>query len=104
MYWPLREGERSGSGPKDGGSDTTGVKDTRGGAVLDGTTVSDKGRSGADEREEKEELLCRAVADGRLCSAAVAPGVPPEGGGRADEVKGAAKLFFMREKREVTRA
>jgi hypothetical protein len=99
----LREGERSNSAPNDGGSDTTGVKDTRGGAVLDGTTVNDDGRSGAADREEKADTVT-VVADGRLCSPVRAPRVPLGGGARVEDVKGAAKLFFMRENKEVTRA
>jgi len=69
---------------------------------LDGTTVRDEGRSDAEEREGKEELLFTAVADGRLCSAMAKPGVAV--GVADDEVKGTAKLFFIRENREVTRA
>lgn len=102
MYWPLREGEWSRSAPKDGGSDTTGVKETSGGAALDGTTVRDEGRSGGDGREGKEEPLFAAVADGRLCSPMVAPGGPD--GVTVEEDKGTAKLFFIRENKEVTRA
>lgn len=103
VYWPLREGERSNSVPKDGGSDTTGVKDTRGGAVLDGTTVNDDGRSGAEDREEKADAFTEAT-DGRFCSPVRAPRVPLGGGKRVEDVKGAAKLFFIRENKEVTRA
>jgi hypothetical protein len=70
---------------------------------LDGTTVSDDGRSGAEDREEKLDMFT-AVADGRLCSPVRVPRVPLGGGVRVEEVNGAAKLFFMRENKEVTRA
>jgi hypothetical protein len=99
---------RSKSKLKESPSDTTGVKETSGGATLDGTTVSDGGRSEEERRDSFEELFCTTELAGRLRSVgaglggpvALAPGV--EGGGAED--KGVVNVFFTFEKREDMRA
>jgi len=53
VYDPFREGVFSNSVLKDGASDTTGVKETSGGARLDDTTVNEVGLSAIEERMEK---------------------------------------------------
>ena len=93
---------------KDGASDTTGVSDTKGGAKRDEeTAVSELGRSAMEERAEKLGWVFWSVfAEGRLCSYVPPPCCWLFGAGRDAEDtadKGAARLFFMREKREVTR-
>jgi hypothetical protein len=100
--------DRSKSVLKESSSDTTGVKDTRGGARWDGIILRDGGRS-VDEREDSlEEWFCTTDADGRLRSAgaaleAPAAVVPAAAGGGADD-KGAVNVLFTMEKREVMRA
>jgi len=102
-----RERDRSKSILKESPSDTTGVRETSGGAALDGTTVRDGGRS-EDECEDSLELFCTTELAGRLRSVgaelggpiALAPAV--EGGGADD--KGVVNVFFTLEKREDMRA
>lgn len=57
VYEPLREGVPSYSVLNDGASDTTGVKDTRGGARLEGTTVKELGLSAIEDRTEKPDCV-----------------------------------------------
>jgi hypothetical protein len=100
--------DRSKSVLKESSSDTTGVKDTRGGATWHGITLRDGGRS-VDEREDSlEEWFCTTDVDGRLRSAgaaleAPAAVVPVAAVGGADD-RGAVNVLFTMEKREVMRA
>ena len=88
-------------------SDTTGVKETSGGAALDVTTVRDGGRS-EERRDSLEELFCTAELAGRLRSVGAELGMPValvpavDGGGTED--KGVVNVFFTLEKREDIRA
>lgn len=103
-----RERGRSKSILKESPSDTTGVKETSGGATLDGTTVRDGGRSEEDCGGSLEGLFCTTELAGRLRSVgaelggpvALAPAV--ERGGAED--KGVVNVFFTLEKREDMRA
>ena len=103
-----RERGKSKSILKESPSDTTGVKETSGGATLDGTTVIDGGRSEEERRDSLEELFCTTKLAGRLRSVgaelrgpvALAPAV--EGGGAEDN--GAVNVLFTLEKREDMRA
>ena len=103
-----RERDSSKSILKESPSDTTGVKETSGGATLDGTTVRDGGRSEEERKGSLEGLFCTTELAGRLRSAgaelggpvALAPAI--EGGGAGD--KGVVNVFFTLEKREDMRA
>jgi hypothetical protein len=103
-----RERGRSKSILKESPSDTTGVKETSGGATLDGTTVIDEGRSERRRRDSLEELFCTTALDGRRRSVGaelggpVAPAPAVEGGEAED--KGVVNVFFTLEKREDMRA
>ena len=102
-----RERDRSKSMLKESPSDTTGVKETSGGAALDVTTVRDGGRS-EERRDSLEELFCTAELAGRLRSVGAELGMPValvpavDGGGTED--KGVVNVFFTLEKREDIRA
>ena len=88
----------------DGASETTGVNDTRGGAGLAGTTGERAGSicyRGTSCQAQDWELWCTAAAVGRRCSVMVPFGLAGELA-EATADRGAARLFFMREKREVT--
>jgi hypothetical protein len=116
---PFREGVLSYSVMKDGASDTTGVKETKGGATLAGITFRDPGLSAMELRVEKVacEVCWVVISEGRLGSftvplgcvgapvllttAVATPAAPAPADATAD--KGAARLFFIRENKEVTK-
>jgi hypothetical protein len=103
-----RERDRSKSTLKESPSDTTGVKETSGGAALDGTTVRDEGRSEKERRDSSEELFCTTELAGRLRSVGAELGGPvalaPAAEGVGAEDKGVVNVFFTLEKREDMRA
>jgi len=90
-----------------GASETTGVKEISGGARLGGAADKWIGLSAAEVREERLDCEFWIVYEGRLCSL----GLPvvleavfvefPDAAATADDI-GAAKVFFIREKMEVT--
>ena len=103
-----RERGRSKSILKESPSDTTGVKETSGGATLDGTTVRDGGRSEKRRRDSLEELFCTTELNGRLRSVGAELGRPVALAtaveGEEAEDKGVVNVFFTLEKREDMRA
>lgn len=102
---PLRDGDPSKSAPNEGVSNTTGVREIRGGAGFEETSLSEVGRcSEADLDEGFGCAFGSAEEDGCLCRVPLETCWPTRVGEVDDEVKGTAKLFFMREKREETNA
>jgi hypothetical protein len=98
---------RSKSILKESPSDTTGVKETSGGATLDETTVRDGGRS-EECGVSLKELFCTTELAGRLRSVGAKLGepvalAPAVEGGEAED-KGAVNVFFTLKKREDMRA
>ena len=102
-YVPPREGGRSDSPAYEGVSETTGVRDTRGGAGLEATMLNGAVLS---EQVLLDWLELEYWSDGRRSSegalSGVALGFAGAVGGAAES--GAERVFLTLEKREDTRA
>lgn len=87
-----------------GSSDCAGVRDTSGGAGFALTVVKEFGRS-TELRDDRLDCVCMVI-EGRLGSLLAAPltlPLPLTDAATADD-RGAERVFFIREKIDVTRA